>query len=267
MGGAGDDYATAIATASTSQTFITGTTTSVDWTSGGFDTSFGGGSDAFAIAISTWGWQMWSTYLGGVDNEACLGIDVNTAGEVLVTGSTKSSGWVAGNYDTTRKGGMDAFLVKLSPTDTAVWSTYLGGSDSDEERAVTAGPAGEVYVTGRTNSPGWTAGGFDTNFGDNVDGFLLKICDVGAVRVMIGPEAAVAAGAHWRPVGTTDWLESGAIFSGLTGGRITIEFLYVDDWIRPPEANVDAQNGVITQLDVIYQSGPEAVDSRSWNFY
>src|SRR5262249_53101849 len=46
----------------------------------------------------------------------------------------------------------DAFVTKLSPAGAIVYSTYLGGSDSDEALAVALDALGSVYVTGDTAS-------------------------------------------------------------------------------------------------------------------
>ena len=117
----------------------------------------------------------WSTYLGGSDLELGNGIAVDGSGNVYVTGSTSSAGWVQGGFDTSYDGSGDAFVVKLSPSGEHLWSTYLGGSDLDSAESIAVDSAGNIYVTGRTTSSGWTSGGFDTSFNGAGDAFVVKL--------------------------------------------------------------------------------------------
>ncbi|MBC6478874.1 MAG: SBBP repeat-containing protein [Hormoscilla sp. GM7CHS1pb] len=49
-------------------------------------------------------------------------------------------------------GSQDAFIVKLSPTGTALdYSSYLGGSGRERGRAIAIDGDGAAYVTGVTN--------------------------------------------------------------------------------------------------------------------
>ena len=48
---------------------------------------------------------------------------------------------------------MDAFVSKLNPTGTAlVYSTFLGGTNSEWGRDIAVDTAGNAYVTGKTMS-------------------------------------------------------------------------------------------------------------------
>ncbi len=109
------------------------------------------------------GGHLWSTYLGGSESEMGFGIAVDAVGNALVTGSTRSPGWVSGGFDTSHNGDGDAFVAKLSPTGGHLWSTYLGGSSVDTGRGIAVDAAGNALVIGWTKSPGWVSGGFDTS--------------------------------------------------------------------------------------------------------
>ena len=135
--------------------------------------------------IQTWNWSsipnlVWSTYLGGGDNDAGYDIAIDAAGNVLVTGYTDSAGWVSGGFDASHNGSHDAFVAKLSPSGDHIWSTYLGGNSSDYGRGIAVDTAGNVLVMGRTESAGWASGGFDTNYdGGNNDVFVAKLSPSG----------------------------------------------------------------------------------------
>ena len=62
----------------------------------------------------------------------------------------------------------DAFVTKLNPTGTAlVYSTYLGGTDSDIGYGIAVDTDGNAYVTGETDSIDFptTPGAYQTTYG------------------------------------------------------------------------------------------------------
>jgi hypothetical protein len=179
LGGSDNDVGYGIAVDSSGNVYVTGNTTSSGWTSGGFDTTYNGGydGDAFVAKLSSSGAHLWSTYLGGSVGDAGYGIAVGSSGSVYVTGNTASSGWTSGGFDTTYNGGSnDAFVAKLSSSGAHLWSTYLGGSDTDWGYGIAVDSSRNAYVTGYTYSSGWTSGGFDTTYnGGSSDAFVMSI--------------------------------------------------------------------------------------------
>ncbi len=173
------DYGLAIAVDAAGNALVSGWTNSPGWVSGGFDTSLGGVSDAFVAKISPTGGHLWSTYLGGSENEIGSDIAVDAAGNALVTGSTSSPGWVSGGFDTSFNGDQDAFVAKLSPTGAHLWSTYIGGSGYDTGEGIAVDAAGNALVTGQTSSPGWVSGGFDESHNGDTDAFVAQLSPVG----------------------------------------------------------------------------------------
>ena len=122
----------------------------------------------------------WSTYLGGGGGDNGFGVAVDTSGSVLVTGSTYSSGWASGGFDTSYNGIEDVFVAKLYSAGAHLWSTYLGGEDLDVGSGVAVDPSGNVLVTGSTGSGGWASGGFDTSHNGITDAFVAKLSSAGA---------------------------------------------------------------------------------------
>ena len=55
----------------------------------------------------------WSSYLGGAGSDYGYGIAVDASGNVLVTGSTYSSGWVSCGWDTSHNGDYDGYVLKI----------------------------------------------------------------------------------------------------------------------------------------------------------
>ncbi|MDY0166923.1 MAG: SBBP repeat-containing protein, partial [Thermoguttaceae bacterium] len=174
LGGASEDRGYGIAVLGT-DVVVTGWTASSGWTTGGFDTTFNGSTDAFVARLTGSGGHVWSTYLGGSNDDYGWSIASDAAAGILVTGGTRSSGWVSGGFDTTHNGNFDAFVAALTPAGQHQGSTYLGGSDRDFGNGIAVDSAGTVYVVGETNSPGWTTGGFNTTLSGSYDAFVAKI--------------------------------------------------------------------------------------------
>ncbi|HUU70668.1 MAG TPA: SBBP repeat-containing protein, partial [Planctomycetota bacterium] len=179
LGGSGTEYIYGVALDSGGNVAVTGYTGSSGWVSGGFDIQMNG-CDAFAAKLSPSGQHLWSTYLGGDNDDYGMCVAVDSANNVVATGYTNSSGWVSGGYDTAYNYGIwDAFVVKLGPAGTHLWSTYLGGNADDAGHGVAVDASQNVFVTGETHSSGWISGGFDSSrYG--VDGFLVKLSPTGA---------------------------------------------------------------------------------------
>jgi hypothetical protein len=175
LGGSDWDNSNGIAVDASGGIYVTGETKSRGWTSGGFDTSFNGDIDAFVAKLNSDGAHVWSTYLGGGYDDRAYGVAVDVGGGVCVTGYTQSPGWVSGGFDTTYVDWMEAFVAKLSSGGGHLWSSYLGGSDYDEGYAIAVDASHSIYVTGYTDSSGWTSGGFDTTYNGANDPFVAKI--------------------------------------------------------------------------------------------
>ncbi len=107
---------------------------------------------AAATAATTW----YVSYLGGTgtDGTSNMGIAVDSAGYAYITGRTNSANFptTPGAYQTTNAGGNDAFVTKFDPSGNLVYSTYLGGTGVDYGYAIAVDSAGNIYVTGRTDS-------------------------------------------------------------------------------------------------------------------
>jgi hypothetical protein len=100
---------------------------------------------------------LFSTFLGGSNDETPYGLAVDRNEDVYITGQTSSADFPAkGGLGTTLSGSTDAFVTKLRPSasgDSAlVYSTYLGGTDDDCGSAIAVDTAGSAYVTGWTVS-------------------------------------------------------------------------------------------------------------------
>lgn len=98
---------------------------------------------------------VYSTFLGGSEKDDAFSIAADLAGNAYITGQTSSTDFKLKNsLQGTLKGIQNAFISKLNPTGTALmFSTYLGGSDTDAGLGLAIDDNSNVYITGRTNSP------------------------------------------------------------------------------------------------------------------
>ncbi|MBD3920490.1 DUF11 domain-containing protein [Paenibacillus sp. PR3] len=158
LGGIGLDEAHGIAVDGSDSAYVTGTTTSPDFptTPGAFQISLTGVIAAFVSKIGAFGSVLeYSTYLTGNGDDEGRGISVDELGQAYVTGSTTSFDFptTPGAFQQGYNGGSsDAFVTKLSPQGNyLVYSTFLGGSESDAGNGITL-LNGFAYVTGSTTS-------------------------------------------------------------------------------------------------------------------
>jgi hypothetical protein len=163
FGGHGNDIGYGISLDANDQIGITGSTTSLNFPIAACVQCInGGGQDAFASAlVFNPGVPSlvlaWSTYWGGTNNEAGLGIVMDNIGQAWITGYTDSVNFpiTANCVQCVNAGGQDAILVRFNLNLAPLFSDYLGGAGADTGRAIAQTPPGTVpavYVTGDTTS-------------------------------------------------------------------------------------------------------------------
>jgi hypothetical protein len=191
LGGSGFDMCSAIALDEAGNAYTTGLTDSPDFpaTGGAPQIIGGGGSDAFVSKLNVTGSTLlYSTYLGGSGSDWGRGIAVDTATQAYVVGSTESLNFpVVGNsVQAGPAGKSDAFTAKVNSAGTALtYSSYLGGTDSDDGFGIAADLARNVFVAGTTFSTNLpvTQGAFQTAQRGAGDAFLAKVSRQEATQV------------------------------------------------------------------------------------
>jgi hypothetical protein len=182
LGGSSDDGAVAL-TLDASGIVVAGETYSANFptTPGAYDTTLDGPTDAFVAKLNTTGSALlWSTFLGGDDDEVAIALAKDPSGAVVVAGWADSDDFptTPGAYDTTVNGEYDAFVAKLAPdSGNVLWSTFLGGLLNDFAYAVAVDASGAVTVTGWTASFDFPTlpNGYDSTYNDGYDAFITKL--------------------------------------------------------------------------------------------
>ena len=172
LGGSGDDGAAGkhgLAVDVAGNAYVVGHTMSTDFptTPGAMQTTHAGGltgtweqtGDRFIAKLSPDGAQLLaSTYLGGGARDGGEGIVIDDQGRVYLSGFTYSDGFplTADAIQTVRDGLRDGTPFVLSADFAqAVFSSYMGGNDEDNFRAIAMGSDGSFVIVGDTQSADW----------------------------------------------------------------------------------------------------------------
>ena len=174
------------------------------------DSTYNGGiTDAFVAKINASGTGLvFSTLLGTEQFDSGQGIALDPSGNIYIAGITNWYGFptTAGAWQTNWNANQcgstvndpcpDAFVTKLSPAGTLLYSTYLGGILPDYAYDVAVDSSGSAYVAGHTIS---------ANF------------------PLVSPLTGVSAGANDAFITKLNATGTGILFSTLIGGSGTDE--------------------------------------------
>jgi Beta-propeller repeat len=190
LGGGVHDAAYDMKTDGRKNIFLTGWTFSPRFPvrTGGYSEKFTGDSaysDLFVTKLNSEdGAIVYSTFIGGAMNDVANALELDTAGNVYLAGSTESWNFPAtrGALDTTHSspGTPDVFVTKLSADGARLlYSTFIGGTKSDEAFALAIDSVGNAYVGGSTYSANYPTlrPAFDTAIRGDIfaDAFIAKL--------------------------------------------------------------------------------------------
>ena len=178
-----------IAVDSAGNAYVAGQTRSTNFpTANPIQATFGGGfpdGDAFVTKLNATGNALvYSTYLGGSENDIGFEIAVDSAGSAYVSGVARSTNFPTANaFQTALNGPSDAFLTKLNPTGSAfVYSTYFGGSGDDSANGIAVNASNEAYLAGGTSSTDLpTVNPTQAASGGGIEGFVTRFNAAGSV--------------------------------------------------------------------------------------
>jgi Domain of unknown function DUF11/Beta-propeller repeat len=209
LGGSGDDVGFGVAVDTGLSAYVTGSTTSADFTIPSGTTPFQRcldaptnpspcpagltASDAFVGKFGTpcTGTSCTTTavpftyfsYLGGSGNDVGLGIAVDTLQGARLAGWTSSTDFPTPNNPilAALQGPVDGFVARIDTTASSTvalghYGTYLGGTGSDFATSITTDAQGNSYVVGETSSPNFPrANPIQNNLNGPSDAFLTKL--------------------------------------------------------------------------------------------
>jgi hypothetical protein len=162
---------------------VSGATTPYPFTAGAYSNT----GDQFITKIAADGGSLvWSSsfglpFGGGIRIRA---LALDSSDNVYFTGRVSSldaaSFPLQNAYDTTIGGDFDGFVTKMAANGSSLfYSTFLGGSNTDEALAIAVDAAGSAYVAGSAGDFPVTPGAFLTTQNVNWAGFLAKLAPNG----------------------------------------------------------------------------------------
>jgi hypothetical protein len=181
LGGSDFDSGNAIAIDLAGSAYVTGSTFSKNFPLvNPFQDRRRDEEDSFVAKIDPTGAALvYSTFLGGNGRDSGLAIAVAADGGACVTGTTGSNNFpVLNPIEDRRQGNFDAFVTRFNPAGTAlVFSTYLGGGESDTPVELVLDAAGNVVLAGTTRSKKFptTPGAFQEKKKGGEDIFVTRL--------------------------------------------------------------------------------------------
>ena len=188
LGGSASDTGNGIAVDSGGNAYVVGDTTSLNFPAGGFQKGNNGGQDAFVAKVgASGGTLLYSSYLGGANDDHGAAIAVDAGGTAYVTGSTWSTNFpVASAWQGANGGGQDAFVSRFSANgNSLLFSTYLGGSGGslgypESGQGIALDGQGNAYIAGVTSSSNFPVlNAFDSSLSGASDAFVAKLTAAG----------------------------------------------------------------------------------------
>ncbi|MBI4511204.1 MAG: SBBP repeat-containing protein [Deltaproteobacteria bacterium] len=106
-----------------------------------------GSTDIFVAKLSPSGEHVWSRGFGGPGGDEGTLVDVDSKGNVVVTGTFMDTITLGGSL-LKAQGTSDVLVAKFSADGEHLWSMRIGGPGTDSDSYVTIDRAGEIYVLG-----------------------------------------------------------------------------------------------------------------------
>jgi len=191
LGGSGAEDSvgkTGISVDSAGNLYVTGDTSSGNFpTKNALRSSKSGAAssfDGFVAKINPSGSDfVYSTFLGGSDDDFALAIASDATGNAYVTGRTKSTSFTGSSTTRAASATSDAFVAKLNASGSALsYLTFVGGAGDDSGNAIAIDSSGNAVIAGSAGDGLPTVNAIQSSFrGGPNDAFAAKLGTTGAV--------------------------------------------------------------------------------------
>jgi hypothetical protein len=177
LGGNGEDDGHSIKVDGTGNAYVTGQTKSTNFPSAS-PANYKGGFDVFVSKLSSDGTSLiYSTYIGGSQDDSGNSIAVDSTGNAYVAGGTLSTDFpvVGSGYKSASLGNLNAFVLELNSTGTLSVSALVGGTLDDVADGIAVDGQG-VYVVGSTASTDFpVVSAYQSSIVGSSNGFIVKL--------------------------------------------------------------------------------------------
>jgi hypothetical protein len=179
FGGTLGDFGNGVAVDPTGGVFLIGTYIGTIDLGGGVLTG-AGNTEIFLAKYQANGTHVWSRRFGGTSGDQGLGVDTDSAGNVVVTGGFYGSvdfggGALSGTQE-------DIFLAKYDNAGTHIWSKSFGDSLLDQGIGIAVGAAGHIALVGSFSKSVDFGGGLPLESRGNLDLFAAYFDSSGALE-------------------------------------------------------------------------------------
>ena len=187
LGGSATDFAFALALDSSNNVHVVGTTQSTDFpiTAKAFQTTCASCANGLPSAFiselnSTGSTLLYSTYLGGTGDSRGYAIALDSSDDAYITGRTSAADFptTTGVVQKTLTGAVNVFVAKLNSVGSALaYSTYLGGTGSDQANSIAVDANFNAYVAGSSSSTNYptTTGAYQTTLRGTSNAVVSKL--------------------------------------------------------------------------------------------
>jgi hypothetical protein len=195
FGGSASDIGLSVDTDEEDNLYFSGSTLSTTKiaTSGAYQTSYSGGTDAYFGKMDSSGVIKWCTYFGGSSYDEAYEIQLIEMSLFALGKTNSTSGISTSNaYQTTNGGNYDGYFSKFNLNGEILWSTYYGGTGDDGIKGVRIFDS-KLIIAGVTSSTSniATAGAHQSTFGGVSDGFVALFENLGCElysEILISPK-------------------------------------------------------------------------------
>jgi len=187
FGGTQSDFSYAISIDAKSNIIIGGTSLSpsIHTTTLSFQQNLVGAVDAFISRFNKNGQLKFSTFYGGSNAEDIHDVATDVDGNIIGVGGSFSNNLStsAGCLQASSNGGMEVYVIKLDSVGNRLFSTYIGGTGTDDSYGACTDPQKNIYLTGHTTSNDFykTAISHQTLIAGNNDNYCLKLTPAGTL--------------------------------------------------------------------------------------
>lgn len=243
LGGLGNDSGTALAVDATGATYVLGCSSSVNFptTLGAFGRNNAGFFDATLTKLDAMGAHLlYSTYIGGNENETPYALQIDPSGAAYVAGTTFSTNFptTPNGADQTYNSWADVFFCRVNPSGSLLtYSTYVGGHGDEERPDLALDSDIQAYLVSWTSS--WelatTSGAYQEQLRGYYDLFIAKFnpCPIvqpgpidGQIDVCAGETGLIYSVAAVAGASGYTWiLPNGAtLLAGQNTNQISVDF-------------------------------------------
>ena len=227
LGGSSIESSGGIAVDSSGEAYVVGGTVSSDFpTKNPFQAVQAGMYDIFVTKFDSSGSALvYSTFIGGTNDENADGVALDSLGNVYVAGYSASTNFptTSNAFQPKNNGMWNALVLELNSAGSGlIYSSYLGGSGTDASSGMTIDSSGDVYVTGTASSTNFpiTSNAFQSTYGGGGgDAFLAMVSAVTTYPLTVSVTGTGTGTVTSNPLG----INCGAVCSAtFASGTVTL---------------------------------------------